>query len=137
MHDGLRLAFGALLLVLPTAAPAQIEGALALELNKLEQVENACRAYLVIRNDTAADITSLDVDLVTFEPSGVIGSRFRIELAPVPATKTVVKSFDFEGVACDGVERVLLNDVVACTPHDRAACLETVELSSLAANFFK
>lgn len=132
-----RLAMVIGLVLAPGLATAQEVGALELELNKLEQVENACRAYLVIRNGAGADLASLDVDLVTFEPTGVIGSRFRIELAPVPAAKTVVKSFDFEGVACAAIDRILLNDVVRCDPLDRLACLGAVELTSLGVEFFQ
>ena len=137
MGTARQLAVVIVLLLAPAMGSAQVNGPLALELNKLEQVEEACRAYLVIRNGTGADLAILDVDLVTFEPSGVIGSRFRIELAPVPAAKTVVKSFDFEAVACSGIARVLLNDVVACSPIERQACLGAVELTSLGVEFFK
>lgn len=115
-------------------APAEPIG---LELNKLEQVEGACRAYLVLRNASPSALDSLDLDLVTFQPDGVIGARFRIELAPVPAAKTIVKSFDFEGVGCTEIERVLLNDVVDCAPMARASCLQALELTTLNRDFFK
>ncbi len=128
------LALAGLLAALPAVAS---DGPLRLELNKMEAVGTACRAFLVIRNETGTGLTSLDVDLVTFEPSGVIGSRFRVELAPVPEDKTVVKSFDFEGVDCERIDRVLLNDVVRCDPLDAAACLALVDLSTLTAEFFR
>ncbi len=124
-------------LLLASAAPASADGPLRLELNKMERVDGACRAFIVIRNETETGLTSLDVDLVTFEPSGVIGSRFRVELAPVPPGKTVVKSFDFEGVDCERIDRVLLNDIVRCDPLEAASCLASLELSTLAAEFFQ
>jgi len=129
-----------LLAAVGTAAPARAQSpsdAIGLELNKLEQVEGACRAYLVLRNGADAALDSLDLDLVTFQPDGVIGARFRIELAPVPGAKTIVKSFDFEGVTCEEIDRVLLNDVVDCAPLARPACLEALQLTSLNRDFFK
>ncbi len=128
---------GLALLFAGTATAQPADGGIALELNKLEQVDGACRAYLVVQNPGTAAIDSLDLDLVTFQPDGVIGARFRVELAPVPAAKTLVKSFDFEGIACTEVERVLLNDVVACTPLERPACLDALKLSTLDRDFFK
>ncbi len=125
-------------LVAPTWAQAQeADAAIALELNKLEQVETACRAYLVVRNPRVMSLDSLDLDLVTFQPDGIIGARFRIELAPVPASKTLVKSFDFEGVDCVAIERVLVNDVVTCEPLARPECLDALKLSTLNRDFFK
>ncbi len=128
-----------MLVALGTAAPGRAQSPgdpIGLELNKLEQVEGACRAYLVLRNGGAA-LDSLDLDLVTFQPDGIIGARFRIELAPVPGAKTIVKSFDFEGVTCDEIDRVLLNDVVDCAPLARADCLAALQLTSLNRDFFK
>lgn len=130
----------AILFALGLTAPLGAQPAaqtIVLELNKLEQVDSACRAYLVVQNPRAEAFDSLDLDLVTFQPDGVIGARFRIELAPVPAAKTLVKSFDFEGVSCLEIERVLLNDVVDCTPLTRPACLDALKLSTLNRDFFK
>lgn len=124
-------------MLVATAAPAQSPATLSLELNKMERLDGACRAYLVIVNEGGVGLDSFDVDLVTFEPSGVIGSRFRVELAPVPSGRTVVKSFDFEGVDCNAIHRVLLNDVVHCAPLDRDQCLAAIELSTLSVEFFQ
>jgi len=110
---------------------------LDVELNKLETVEEGCRAFFVVRNDGDAAFESLDLDLVTFRPDGVVGARFQVELAPLAAAKTVVKPFDFADVACADIDRVLLNGVVACAPPEPAACLSMIEPTSLAAEFFK
>ncbi len=127
--------------LMPLAPPALAQtgatGGLDLELNKLEAVEGGCRAFFVVRNDAGTAFESLDLDLVTFRPDGVVGARFQVELAPLAADKTVVKPFDFAGVDCGEIERVLLNDVVACAPPAAAACLAMIEPTSLAVEFFK
>jgi hypothetical protein len=121
-----------------TAVPAAAQPAgLSLQLNKLEAVEGGCRAFFVVRNEGDTAFESLDLDLVTFRPDGVVGARFQVELAPLAADKTVVKPFDFAGVNCADIDRVLLNDVVACAPAEAAACLTMIEPTSLAAEFFK
>ena len=136
-----RLAYLCLLLAPPTAATFTAVAAqtttLGVELNKLETVEGGCRAFFVVRNDGATAFESLDLDLVTFRSDGVVGARFQVELAPLAADKTVVKPFDFAGVDCAEVERVLLNDVVACAPPEPSECLAMIRPASLAAEFFK
>jgi hypothetical protein len=114
-------------------ARAQAEAApLRLELNRLEPVGEACRAYLVIENPSAEAYRSLKLDLFAFDTDGVIARRVALEAGPVPARKTSVKLFDFAGAPCERLSRVLLNDVIACEGGDgaRADCLALVETRS-------
>jgi hypothetical protein len=129
------LAFGACLLA---SSAALAEGALEVELNKLEPVENACRAYLVFRNGTDIAYTSLRLDLVLFGKDGVIARRLALEAAPLAPGKTTVKLFDVQGVACGDIGQVLLNDVTACrdASGDRNDCAPLVKPSSKGATPF-
>jgi hypothetical protein len=124
-------------LLLPFAPAGAQTGGIGLELNKLASVDGGCRAFFVVRNDGDTAFDSLDLDLVTFRPDGVVGARFQVELAPLAADKTVVKPFDFADVACEAIDRVLLNAVVACAPPEPAACMRMIEPTSLAAELFK
>ncbi len=127
-----------LALVLAPLAPAAAQPTpIDLQLNKLEAIEGGCRAFFVVRNGSDVAFDSLDLDLVTFQPDGVIGARFQVELAPLAADKTVVKPFDFAGVGCEAIDRVLLNGVVACGPPTPTACLERLAPSSLGVDFFR
>lgn len=128
-------------LVMFAWAPAS-QGAegIRIELNKLEPIESACRAYLLFQNTTSADFQSLKLDLVMFNPDGIINKRLAVEGGPLPAGKTSVKLFDIEGVNCDSVSRVLLNGVLACTDSngEQKGCLQMIETASRAkADFFK
>ena len=134
-------------LVLATAHAAPADGdadaagagkAISVELNKLEPVKSACRAYLVVKNDTADALSSLRLDLVMFGSDGVIAKRLAVEAAPLPAGKTAVRLFDMDGTPCDGISRVLLNDVLSCRSEagDRADCLAAIETSSRTAAEF-
>lgn len=115
-------------------------GSLRVELNKLEALESACRAYLLFENGTDLQFSSLKLDLVMFDPEGVINRRLAVEGGPLPAGKTSVKLFDIDGVACGSVDRVLLNGILACrdAQGDRSDCLALIETGSRSsADFFK
>ncbi len=128
----------ALSALLVASALAQDAGAdktpLKLQLNKLETAGEACRVTMVVDNAKGVGLKSYKVDLFAFDPEGVAQKRVAVELGPLPARKTIVKIFDFPGIACSKVGRVLLNDVLACDGGDaaREACLERTETESKA-----
>ena len=117
-----------------TTAVARAEPSLHIELNRLESVgPSICRVYFVTRNTSDAAYRSLRVDLFTFGRDGVIVKRAAVQLAPLPARKTQVRMFDFDGAPCAQLSRVLLNDVVGCAMEDErqpGACLEAISISS-------
>lgn len=120
--------------------PAPAGEVLDVELNKLEQVGDVCRAFLVIENPSGAALTSIKLDLVLFDADGVIANRFALDVAPLEAEKTSVKSFDIAAMPCGEVSRILLNDVLECEdpvgPVDR--CVDRIEVSSRGeTGFFK
>lgn len=92
------------------AEPPQV----SVELNKLEAQGAGCRAFLVVANDGQTELTDLKLDFVLFQPDGVIGRRFIVNLAPLKAQKRSVKQFDLEGTACDQVGSLLINDIIEC-----------------------
>ncbi len=125
-----------------SSSPAAASTPLLLQLNKLEPINGgACRASFVLRNEGEAQYDSLKLDLVSFRPDGVIGQRLLVELAPVAPEKTLVKAFDFEGVGCGEIERILVNEVSACRTSDGEvdpdACLDRLRLETLAAELWK
>lgn len=109
-------------------APAPIR----LELNRLEPQGESCRAYLLIDNGKGEALKSFKVDLFAMDTDGVAQRRLAVEVGPVPARKTLIKLFDFAGLACPRFGRVLLNDVIACEGPSgpRADCVGLVETAS-------
>ena len=116
------------------AAHAADQPALAVELNKLETFDKGCRAYVVVNNTSETAFQSVKLDLVLFQPDGVIARRFAVDLAPLKATKKTVKLFDIEGLACDKISSVLVNDVMECKTESgvQSDCLSKLGLSSVA-----
>ena len=123
------------------AGPALAEEpSLSIQLNKLEPVDGGCRIYFVIENRSEAAYDELTVDLVTFDPSGIVGQRLLVELGPLRAAKTSVSSFDFAALDCAAIDRILVNDVTSCLTAGGAAdaeppsdCVGRIALSSLGA----
>lgn len=121
-------------------APVQGQQGLKIELNKLESVDDACRAYVVFENHSGDAYESLTLDLVMFDSTGIINKRLAVEGAPLPLGKTSVKLFDIRDVSCEQVGRILLNDVLSCrtSAGERADCLaDIVTTSRNAVSFFK
>ena len=135
--NGLRmtgLAALGFVLALPGTVAAQEAGreTVTIELNKLEPQENACRAYLVVKNDGEQAFESLKLDLVMFDKGGVVAKRLAVQAAPLPVGKTSLKVFDVEGHACPDIGSILLNDVLECTPAPAApgGCLAQIAVSA-------
>jgi hypothetical protein len=122
--------------VLPASAqsPVPASTGVTIELNKFEPQEKSCRAYFVIDNPGDKAFQVLKLDLVLFQPDGVINRRVAIDLAPLKAAKRTVQQYDFEGLACDKVGNVLVNDVVECKAEAGAVadCLGSMTFKSLA-----
>ena len=121
-------------LLLCIAPLSQSAESIDIELNKLESVKGACRAYLVLTNPAAQIYTSFKLDLVIFDQGGVIAKRLALNMAPIRANKTSVKLFDIKGLKCDDIGRVLINDVVGCRSEsgELTGCIAQVKPQSRA-----
>lgn len=105
---------------------------ITVELNKLEPADQACRLFLLLQNHSDQTYDALTLELVSFDKDGLIDQRLAVDLAPVRAQKTSVRLFDVPGSSCDGIGRVLLNEVSACSVGGAAvdACLDRLQVSS-------
>ncbi len=114
-------------------APPGAAAATHIELNKLESSEKGCRAYMVVNNPAEITYQSFKIDLVLFQTDGVIGKRFSIDLAPLKPKKKSVKLFEIDGIQCDKIGSLLINDVMECKAEAGPVpgCLENLKTSSL------
>jgi len=101
---------------------------ITIELNKFEDQDGACRAYLVFQNQTDATFSEFKLDLVMFDTDSVIAKRLAVDASPLRPAKTSVKLFDIDGLACGDISRILINDVIACRDQDgeRLDCITAV-----------
>ena len=136
---GLTLACLLALAVSTTPSLAQSpSGTFSLELNRLDGFDGGCRVTLVEKNGTSTAFASLKLDLVVFGGDGIVEKRVGVEAGPLKAGRTSVRTFDLKGLACDGVGRLLINDVLSCEAEGLAtdatgaadpsgACLDALE----------
>jgi hypothetical protein len=105
---------------------------MSLELNKLEDRDSGCRAYLVFDNRTDAGFDSFKLDLVLFGTDGVIIRRMAVEAAPLRPEKKAVKLFDIAGTACGAIGSVLVNDILGChdAQGDQSDCISRLTVGS-------
>ncbi|MDR6294289.1 hypothetical protein E9232_006843 [Inquilinus ginsengisoli] len=106
-----------------------------IELNKLEPGNNGCRAFMVMHNGTPRNFSNMQLDLVVFDPKGIIVDQLAVDMAPLAAGKTMVKVFEIAGHDCGNFGRVLLNDVLTCKAGDAAVerCIDLLVPTSRAA----
>lgn len=110
----------------------QANSPLRVELNKVEAAGENCRTYLLIDNQNGESWRSLKLDLFALDTDGVVAKRLAVEVGPVPARKTLIKLFDFPGLNCSRLGRVLLNDVMTCdgATATREECMSAIETAS-------
>ena len=117
------------LLSMETPTLAAPDAPIRVELNAAENAQNRCKLSFVIENKADTAIDTLKLDLAVFGQDGAIHRRLILEMGPVRAAKTVVRTFDVDSV-CDQIGSILLNDVTACAPGEPGICLDRLALSS-------
>lgn len=107
-------------------------GEVAIELNKLEDRDNACRAYFVLENQSDIAFTELRLDLYIFDADGEIFRRLLLDPGEMEPGKTRVMLFDATEITCGGIGRFLLDGVLSCADTDgsREDCDDLLALSS-------
>ena len=123
-----RLAFAAAAAFAPATAVTAAEPAIQLELNNAVPVKDGCRVSFVMRNDLTKRITELKLEIVLFDRKGSVSRFLVLNAGSLPAGKTKVRQFDLGNQKCDGISRVLLNDVTQCKGDSLspAACLDMI-----------
>lgn len=123
--------FALSLSLLAFGAEAQ-EARLGIELNRFDDQNGACQASLVLENGTETAFQQLVLDLVMFDADGVILRRLAVDMAPLRAGRMTVKAFAADGIACESIGRILLNDVLSCAdaagPTER--CFDLIDTRS-------
>lgn len=133
----LRLSLTVLLtIVLPGAALAQsqsdAQGDLMIELNTVQDVDQACRLTFVVQNKTGTAIDAASFETVIFDASGSVVSLSLFNFRDLPADRPRVRQFDLPNRTCDMVGQALINGSSACVVDgsDSQLCHDALKLSS-------
>ena len=95
----------------PTAAAAP---QLALELNALKAADTGCLVTFLATNNLGGQLERAAVEVALFNGEGAIDRIVTLDFKNLSPGKTKVLQFALEGLSCDGVGRVLVNDISAC-----------------------
>jgi len=114
------------------AASPAAAGNLALELNALTPSETGCRVSFLATNTLGTELTRSAFEIALFGANGGIERLVSLEFKAMPEGKTRILQFDISGLQCDGLTRVLINDVVACDGEglDPKTCLDSLTTAS-------
>jgi len=85
-----------------------------LELNALQPAEAGCRVTFLATNRLGGQLDRAAVELALFDTSGTIERIVTLDFKDLSAGKTKVLQFELAGLQCDGVGRLLVNDITAC-----------------------
>jgi hypothetical protein len=116
------------------AAAQEAEGSssapvLSVELNALQSTDKGCRFTFVVANQLGGALESAAFELVLFDKAGMVSRLTIVDFKDLPDGKTKVRQFDFSGVDCASLGRVLVNDATECKGSgiDARACIENLK----------
>lgn len=125
-------------LVLAVAGPAAAQDgrAIELDLNRMDEVDTACRLTFVADN-TLAPLSALALETVVFDRGGRVAALSVFDFDALPEGARRVRQFDVAGVACADVAQVLVNGVAACAGEgpepeggpDLGGCVQALRLT--------
>lgn len=121
---------------LTSAAMAQstedVPPSLLVELNTVQDVDNACQLTFLIQNKTGKDIDSAKFEAVIFDAENRVVSLSLLDFRDLPADRPRVRQFNLTGRSCASVGQALINGVSTCVVDgsENAICHEALTLSS-------
>lgn len=130
-----RIALAALAAAFAMPAPAAEPAKIAVEFNDLQPADDGCRAVFVLNNGLDTPLDELTLRVVAFDKDQHATLFLSLATGALPSGKTRILRFALgEGVACDGISRLVLDDVTACNGAgvDPSTCLAAISLSSRA-----
>ena len=106
--------------------PAGTAGGLTLELNALKPVEAGCQVTFLAGSTLGAPLDRLTYEFAFFDASGSIDRLLAVDFKGLGAGKSKVIQFALDGLPCDNISRVLINNAAACEGAGVAptACLD-------------
>ena len=121
--------------LMSTAAIADTDGqsGVSIELSAAEVVGDACRLSFVVQNGHSQDIIRSVYETVLFNTAGQVAKLTLLDFQDLPAGRLRVRQFQFVGLTCSDISRVLINGADTCEGEGlpESACAESLMLRSL------
>ena len=111
------------------------DGAISIELNKVDDTEQGCRPLFLFDNRSGHQLNKFQVELVLFDDKGVYSRQVLMDMAPLYEDKKVVASFLINEIACDEIGSMLVNALPSCANTTGADldCIGLLEVTSKSA----
>ena len=137
-HDRIIRAARTLSCVLALAAgPAYAQDeapapSLSLELNALQQQDDACRIVFLAENRLGTDLSALSFETVLIDTDGIVDRLTLFDFQSLPEGRIRVRQFDLDNTRCEAIGRILINGVAACDGEGLAGseCVDRLTLST-------
>lgn len=116
----------------PVRSETGAQARLSLDLNAVEQIDQACRLVFVATNTTGKSIEEMTLETVLFDPGGKV-SRFTLfDFKALPEGKTRVRQFDLPDTQCGAVARILINGAASCKGEGLTGteCIDHLDVKS-------
>ncbi|WP_332690617.1 hypothetical protein [Devosia sp.] len=111
---------------------ASAPASLALELNALQPAEAGCRVTFLATNRLGGQLDRAAVELALFDAAGTIDRIVTLDFKDLSKDKTKVLQFELAGLQCDGLGRLLVNDITVCEGaiSPSTLCLDALQTST-------
>ncbi len=115
-----------------TAQDTTDPGGLQIELNTAADVDGACRISFLVENRLGADLSEAVFETVLFDATGAVERLTLFDMRDLPAGRPRVRQFQIDGIACDGIQRILFNGAQTCKGEGvaKGACMNNLTLTS-------
>lgn len=126
------VSLGLAIVASPARSEDSAQASLSLDLNAVEQIEQACRLVFVATNATGKSIGEMTLETVLFDASGKVTRFALFDFMALPDGKTRVRQFDLPDTQCSAVGRILINGAAACDGEGLtgAECIDLLEVRS-------
>ena len=122
------------LAVVATAVRSQenTQPSLAIDLNAMEQINQACRLVFVATNATGKSIDEMTLETVLFDAAGTVNRFALFDFKALPEGKTRVRQFDLPETRCGSLGRILINGAASCkgASVQGTECIDYLDLKS-------
>ncbi|GAA5068190.1 hypothetical protein N0B44_02100 [Roseibacterium beibuensis] len=88
---------------------------LGIELNRVDQLDGACRLTFMAENATGADLSTLSLETVLIDTAGQVDRLTLFDFGALPDGLPRVRQFDLGALDCAQLGRVLINGVAECS----------------------
>ncbi|APE44553.1 hypothetical protein BOO69_14885 [Sulfitobacter alexandrii] len=103
-----------------SAQEEDLEGRIAVELNAVQTVEQACTLTFLITNGLGAAIDKAVYETVLFDTTGQVNRLTLFDFGTLPPARPRVRQFAVPDMACDRLGRILFNGAQTCDGSDLA-----------------